>query len=702
MWNRYDMPAGDTAATAQAIAQAILDGFDKHYRLFREASQQGKRRFETGAWLAQQHSVKERIQFYDQRVAEAVERLRSEFRAESVDDLTWRYTKLHYIGLLTEHKQPELAETFFNSVFCRIMHRTYFNNDFIFFRPTISTDYIESDPPTYRSYYPLRDGMKPTLRQVLLDFGWDCPFADLDRDIGYLLEAVKRHFGEWPRPEPNFQIQVLASAFYRNKGAYVIGRAVNGSQEYPFAVPVLHDANGRLYIDTILLDVRMLLTLFSLNRAYFMVDMEVPSGFVDFLAAIMPGKRRHEIYTMLGLQKQGKNMFYRDLMHHLRHSQDEFVVAPGIRGLVMLVFTLPSYPYVFKVIKDEIAPPKEVDRATVKSKYLLVKQVDRVGRMADTLEFSDVAFPKARFHPELLAELRRLAPSVLEEEETSVVIKHLYIEVRMRPLNISAAERAAGRARRSLQRQAGEHDLVAVERIIELGAGHVGQAHEALRSGREPGDEPHVDRVDPPVHHRGNEEAAADHFDPDRLERAARHRHGLHAGNLRDAAPVRRPIHRRHADAGIGHARLQRFEGQQVGRELDGGEGVDLPVEHRPVAAEVLDAGVARGGDRHAVADGHRPDLVDAYRHVLRRHVGPAAGVVIGPGVASLRRPRRDDRPGRWLRRGGDAARQQGPGTEPGQRAEHLPPPPAAALRGFAGRARLHAFTVLGHARLLG
>jgi isocitrate dehydrogenase kinase/phosphatase len=111
-------------------------------------------------------------------------------------------------------------------------------------------------------------------------------------------------------------------------------------------------------------------------------------------------------------------------------------VAPGIRGLVMLVFTLPSYPYVFKVIKDEIAPPKEVDRATVKSKYLLVKQVDRVGRMADTLEFSDVAFPKARFHPELLAELRRLAPSVLEEEETSVVIKHLYIEVRMRPLNI--------------------------------------------------------------------------------------------------------------------------------------------------------------------------------------------------------------------------------------------------------------------------
>jgi isocitrate dehydrogenase kinase/phosphatase len=157
---------------------------------------------------------------------------------------------------------------------------------------------------------------------------------------------------------------------------------------------------------------------------------------VDFLAAIMPGKRRHEIYTMLGLQKQGKNMFYRDLMHHLRHSQDEFVVAPGIRGLVMLVFTLPSYPYVFKVIKDEIAPPKEVDRATVKSKYLLVKQVDRVGRMADTLEFSQVLLPKKRFSAELLEALRTLAPSLLEEEGDNLVIKHLYIERRLTPLNL--------------------------------------------------------------------------------------------------------------------------------------------------------------------------------------------------------------------------------------------------------------------------
>jgi isocitrate dehydrogenase kinase/phosphatase len=145
--------------------------------------------------------------------------------------------------------------------------------------------------------------------------------------------------------------------------------------------------------------------LFSLSRAYFMVDMEVPSGYVHFLRSIMPNKPPSELYTMLGLGKQGKTLFFRDLKQHLRHSEDQFIIAPGIAGLVMLVFTLPSYPYVFKLIKDVFGASKEMDRATVKRKYLLVKQVDRVGRMADTLEFSHVALPRKRFSAELLAAL---------------------------------------------------------------------------------------------------------------------------------------------------------------------------------------------------------------------------------------------------------------------------------------------------------
>jgi isocitrate dehydrogenase kinase/phosphatase len=177
-----------------------------------------------------------------------------------------------------------------------------------------------------------------------------------------------------------------------------------------------------------------------------MVDMDVPSAYVVFLRSLMPRKPRNEIYNALGLAKQGKTLFYRDFLYHLKHSSDKFRIAPGIKGMVMLVFDLPSFPYVFKLIKDWYPPPKDTTREQIKGKYLLVKQHDRVGRMADTLEYSEVAFARDRFEDELLEEIRRFAPSQLEigdrngDGSEEVVIKHLYIERRMIPLNIYLQE----------------------------------------------------------------------------------------------------------------------------------------------------------------------------------------------------------------------------------------------------------------------
>ena len=421
---------------AFAVAQAILEGFDKHYRIFRETSRGAKERFEKQDWAAVQQTSRERIQFYDQRVLEGVERLQQEFRAESLDDLTWQQIKLHYIGLLTNHKRPELAETYFNSVCCRILNRTYYHNNFIFVRPAVSTDHIESEEPSYRYYYPGKAGLRGTFLQVIRDYGLIPQFADLHRDIHYVFHVWRQHL---PRPfhaESNLQVQVLSSLLFRNKGAYLVGKLINGNYEHPFAIPILYDEAGKLYLDTILLKQDHLHLLFSSTRAYFMADIEVPSAFVQFLSSVVPNKPAWELYTLLGWQKQGKNMFYRDFLHHLKHSNDELVIAPGIKGMVMVVFTLPSYPYVFKAIRDVIPPPKDVDRETVKSKYQLVKYHDRVGRMADTLEYSDVAFPKSRFTPELLGELRKEIPSLVEEEGDTLLIKHLYIERRMVPLNL--------------------------------------------------------------------------------------------------------------------------------------------------------------------------------------------------------------------------------------------------------------------------
>jgi isocitrate dehydrogenase kinase/phosphatase len=436
-------PTALTDLRAFDIAQAMLDGFDRHYRLFREASADAKRRFEEADWHGQQRAQRERIEFYDLRVDEGAERLQREFQASELPKDVWQQVKLHYIGLLTGHHQPELAETFFNSVTTKILHRSYFHNDFIFVRPAVSTEYIENDEPaslpTYRAYYPTKATMRETWLRVVNNFQLEREFENLDGDIDCVLAAVAAQLGDY-RMRANFQIQVLSSLFYRNKGAYLVGKIINGFNETPFALPILHGERGSLIIDTALFGEDELLLLFSFARAYFMVAMEVPSAYVQFLRSMMPRKPRSEIYNALGLAKQGKNAFYRDFLYHLKHSSDRFRIAPGIKGMVMLVFDLPSFPYVFKVIKDFYPAQKETTRELIKSKYLLVKQHDRVGRMADTLEYSNVAFTRSRFEDELVAELQHFCPSLLELDGDQLVIRHLYIERRMIPLNIYLQE----------------------------------------------------------------------------------------------------------------------------------------------------------------------------------------------------------------------------------------------------------------------
>ena len=434
--NARDRPAeAAPRAPPEVIAGVVLEGFDRHYALFRECARAAKRHFETANWLAIGHVAHDRIDYYDRRVAETVARIERDFRFAR-DDAFWGQVKQRFIGLLTEHRQPECAETFFNTVSSKLLHRIYFHNRCLFVRPAVSTEYLDDGAPSYRCYYPRRNGLRAALVDIVLDFRLAPRFADFRADLIHVLAAMRRRL---PRPfvvDANFQIQVLANLLFRNQTAYAVGRVVNGVHAYPFVVAIKHRGDERLYVDALLTDPGELALLFSANRAYFLVDMEVPSAYVDFLRAMLPDKTAAELYTMIGLQKHGKTLFFRDFLHHLKHSTDRLVVAPGIQGLVMCVFTLPSYPYVFKVIRDRISPTKDTDAARVKQKYALVKHHDRAGRMTDILEYSDVAIPRDRFTEALLAELEAVIPSQLERDGDHVIIRHVYIERRLAPLNL--------------------------------------------------------------------------------------------------------------------------------------------------------------------------------------------------------------------------------------------------------------------------
>lgn len=439
----------------QAVAHTILQGFNRHYSLFRYSAQRAKALFESGDWHGIQQLSRERIEYYDTRVNECASALNRALKgsdaglspehnqtALSPEQLAfWQEVKTQYVSLLSDHKQPECAETFFNSVSCRIVHRDYYNNDFLFVRPAIATEYQDTLRPAYRVYYPLSGGLQQTIVNMIGDFGLAAPFADLPADARRVtrmgIRQLRRRLtsANDERIAPDCQLHVLNTLFFRNKGAYIVGRLINHGTVHPFAIALLRTPSGHITVDALLHTSDDLSTLFSFTRAYFLVDMESPAPYVQFLNTLFPRKPKAEIYTAIGLQKQGKTLFYRDFLHHLRHSHDKFDRAPGIAGLVMTVFTLPSYPYVFKMIRDRINK-EGMDNATVRRKYRLVKKHDRVGRMADTWEYSQVALPKSRFSPELLEELRAEVPSQIEETDNTIILRHVYIERRMTPLNI--------------------------------------------------------------------------------------------------------------------------------------------------------------------------------------------------------------------------------------------------------------------------
>ena len=472
--HQYVEPVSRRGLSPQDVAGVLLAGFDRHYSLFRYSAQRAKSLFESGNWRSIQQLSRERIEYYDTRVHECATTLYAALKgsdaspagASAQQSLTraqldfWQAVKAEFIGLLLGHKQPECAETFFNSVSCRILHRDYFHNDFLFVRPAVATEYIDSQVPSYRVYYPNAEGLEQSIISMVADFGLAAPFADLPADARKLARMAIRQLGRalvkdgGRRISPDCQIHVLNSLFFRNKGAYIVGRLINQSAIYPFAIALLHTPSGHISLDALLYSSDDLSTLFSFTRAYFLVDMETPAAYVHFLNTLLPRKPKAELYTTLGLQKQGKTLFYRDFLHHLSHSHDAFDVAPGIKGMVMTVFTLPSYPYVFKLIRDRINK-EGMDHATVRRKYQMVKIHDRVGRMADTWEYSQVALPRARCSQALLDELRSQVPSLFEENADTIILRHVYIERRMTPLNLYLA-RASDAALDAAVRQYGD------------------------------------------------------------------------------------------------------------------------------------------------------------------------------------------------------------------------------------------------------
>jgi len=422
-------------STARRMAKTILNGFRSYFADYLNSTLSAKARFEKADWHGVQQANVDRLELYKLKVAQTVQYLGMVTNKDLANLELWREAKIAYTQLVFNFPNFEIAETFFNSVFSDLHDHDKIDDDIIY---VLSSQLIEAPAAEYSIFVRYEgESFRDTFRRILKESEFSLPGEDINLDLDCIMEVFNQEIiPQLTGPLDAIKFDILESTFYRGKAAYMVGRVVDGKNKFPLALVFLNTEEGQLYVDTAMFNADDLSVLFSFTRNHFMVDAPLPYQYSHFLKKLMPKKLDYEIYNSLGFPKHAKTEFFRQLVGHLNSSSDQFIVAPGIKGMVMTVFMLPSYNIVFKIIKDKFAPPKEVTHQIVREKYRLVSRHDRIGRMADTQEFDNLTFPLSRFSDELVQELSKVAASQIQIRDDKLIIRHLYTERYMTPLNI--------------------------------------------------------------------------------------------------------------------------------------------------------------------------------------------------------------------------------------------------------------------------
>jgi isocitrate dehydrogenase kinase/phosphatase len=419
-------------------ANRILDGFDEYTSRFRAINRRAPRRFEERDWRGMQSDAVERLRLYTVVVDRVIDSVNQMLGHRTEDPLVWVAIKAVYSGLISGRHDWELAETFYNSVTRRVFKTVGVAEHIEFVDTDFDTPPIEPPDGVFQTF----DRQESTARLVGDIFGMfshAVPYARRDLDAAAVAERIEQRLGGQGTPVVVGKAEVVRSLFYRGQSAYIVGLLYTGSERVPLIIALSNGDEG-VFVDAVLLSENEASIVFSFTRSYFHVDVPRPYDLVQFLRRLMPRKRVAEIYIAVGHNKHGKTELYRDLLRHLRSSEERFEPAPGTRGLVMIVFGMPGYDDVFKVIRDTFPPPKHTTRRAVMDKYRMVFQHDRAGRLMDVQDFQHLEFHRSRFSKEVLDELLAEAAATVRLEGESVVISHVYVERRVVPLDLYVRE----------------------------------------------------------------------------------------------------------------------------------------------------------------------------------------------------------------------------------------------------------------------
>jgi isocitrate dehydrogenase kinase/phosphatase len=417
-------------------ARLIHDHWDDLINQFLSLTVQGKEHFEERKYKELFALALKRYNLYGGIVKIAVEKIETLMGDDLYDIKSWERIKSYYSHLIQHRYDKPNTETFYNSITRKIFNRVNvsFNQRFEFFSME-DYHFVDFTEPRVFREIPVHKLTADVFKDILKAIDFKVEWEDLDRDCRLIMEEIT--------PTIIFQknnlfldsVEVLNTIFYRNRGAFLVGKLRFKRWVMPFVIAMLNEEKG-IFVDTIITNVSDISILFSFTRSSFLAATRKPVELIDYLKTIMPHKPLAELYDSIGYFRNGKTLMYRDLMNYIRNHDDKFIIAPGIKGMVMCVFTLRNYPFVFKIIKDKFDNPKNVTRQQVIRKYEEVELNDRVGRMAYAHLFEHLEFPLHLFSEELIEELKRVATQTVTFRGDKLIVSHCYMERKMTPLNL--------------------------------------------------------------------------------------------------------------------------------------------------------------------------------------------------------------------------------------------------------------------------
>ena len=429
--------AGSIDERSGLAARWILAEFDAYYVESRSIPNLAKSAFEQRDPAMSLDLSLRRLSVYSVSAHALARRLRAALPEVAEDETFWARLEARYLALIEGRYESDLAFAYIHSARRMVYEGMWKPVEYMFLH--------HREPASERSAavridFSIARGadLAVLVDRVLAVPRFERRWRDRAGDVRRVAERLQSIFsGGARRP---VEIQMTDAGFYRNRGAYIVGRIVfDDSSASPLILALLNHDVG-IYVQAVLAGEADAHNLFSSTLANFHVTNSHYHELAAFLHTVMPTRRLGLHYSTIGFNHVGKVAVMHELREELATHREVFITAVGFRGSVAIGFAAPSSDYNLKVIRDVPTDQYKWGEfpgiGAVLDKYRRVHEIDRTGSMLDNIIYYNLELDSAWFEADLLAELLRDAGESVSLRDDAVILKHLIVQRRVRPLPV--------------------------------------------------------------------------------------------------------------------------------------------------------------------------------------------------------------------------------------------------------------------------